>query len=63
VPEHAFLTEESYGDGWRCERGYRARAGACVVVDLPANAHLSSSGDSWNCDPPYRRGGDVCVSE
>ena len=38
-----------YGDGWRCDRGFRKINRSCVVVQVPTNAHLDSSGDGWEC--------------
>jgi hypothetical protein len=31
-----------------------------VKLEVPANAHLTSSGNNWACDPGYRRTGKTC---
>jgi hypothetical protein len=47
IPEHA--SAKSYGSGWTCNRGFKEVKGACVAVNVPANAHLTttSHGRGW----------------
>jgi hypothetical protein len=52
---YGYLSEATYGPGWKCERGYRAAGTRCVAGQLPANAHLDYSGSSWDYAPPYRK--------
>lgn len=51
----------AYGDGWECERGYRAVDDACVAVTLPDNAHLTNIGDNWVCNRPYEKDEGRCI--
>ncbi len=48
---------ERYGDGWRCNPGYREREGACLAIELQQNAHATGSayGDGWVCKRGYAK--------
>jgi hypothetical protein len=62
VPENAYLSESSrYGAGWECERGFLKSGDGCLVVMVPANAHLRYDGASWECDKPYLKRNGLCV--
>ena len=41
-----------YGDGWRCNPGYRESNGACGAIEIPANGYATSSsyGKGWEFD-------------
>ena len=53
IPEHA--KARSYGTGWDCEPGYQRVSGACVAIELPANAYLTTAfGRGWECMRGYR---------
>ena len=49
IPENA--TASRFGGWWTCDRGHRELHGACVAVELPANAfHTDASyGRGWEC--------------
>ena len=36
IPDNAH--RKSYGHGWECNDGFRETSGACVAVQVPANA-------------------------
>ncbi len=61
VPEHAYIT---YGDSWKCERGFKRAEDECQSIKLPEHAFLSDSswGDSWKCERGFKRAGDECRS-
>lgn len=47
VPANA--RANSYGNGWRCDDGFRDVNGACVAIKVPAHAYgvASSYGKGW----------------
>ncbi|AUQ99707.1 hypothetical protein [Phaeobacter inhibens] len=49
VPENAH--KSSYGDGWECNRSYRAVGSTCIAVVVPQNAYPThrSYGPGWEC--------------
>ena len=55
---------ERYGDGWRCNPGYREREGACLAIELQENAHATGSayGDGWVCKRGYAKKTGRCDS-
>ncbi len=61
VPPNA--QARSYGSGWECDLGYREDQGACVAIQIPANAYPTgrSYGDGWDCAHGYRRQASACV--
>lgn len=62
VPENAHA--KSYGNGWECDRGYRAVDGTCIAVKVPANGYFvgASYGVGWKCDRGYRKVDEACVT-
>ena len=60
VPPNAFLADTTRDSGWKCNRGFKATTEKCIAVDVPENAHLSSSGNDWSCNRPYRRTTSGC---
>ena len=61
IPENAEAS--SYGDGWRCNPGYRESNGACAAIEIPESGFATSLsyGTGWECDRGYRADGDDCV--
>ena len=59
--QNAYLTGEQTGNGWRCNRGYRATETTCLVIRVPENAHIDYSGNDWDCDPQFRKDGNSCT--
>ena len=57
VPEHAYST---YGDSWKCERGFKRDEDECQSIQVPEHAFLAGSGDSWKCERGFNREGDRC---
>ncbi len=49
VPENAH--KSSYGDGWECDRSYRAAGSTCIAVVVPQNAYPThrNYGSGWEC--------------
>ncbi len=43
VPEHAYIT---YGDSWKCERGFKRADDKCQSIKVPEHAFLTDDGDS-----------------
>ena len=64
LPDNAYLTGSSYGDGWKCDRGYEKGLLRCVSVNVPVNGFLSDSsrGRAWECNRGYRPEGASCVA-
>lgn len=58
VPENAHINV--FGNGWECNRGYRAVSGKCEPVQIPTNAHIDVFGHGWECDRGYRAFGRKC---
>ena len=61
MPENAYLVDGSYGEGWACDRGYRAVGGECRKLTIPDNAYLNEAGDDWICQRHLVRSRDACV--
>ena len=57
LPEHAYTT---FGDHWRCERGFKRVEDECQSVEVPEHAFLSYSGDDWKCERGYKRVKEQC---
>ena len=57
LPEHAYTT---FGDYWRCERGFKRVEGECQPIEVPEHAFLSYYGDDWTCERGFRRVEDEC---
>ena len=57
LPEHAYTT---FGDSWRCERGFQRVEDQCQSVEVPEHAVLSYYGDDWTCERGFRRVDDEC---
>ena len=60
LPEHAYTT---YGDFWKCERGFKKTEDECLSIKLPEHAFLSSDGNSWKCERGFKREGDLCSAK
>jgi len=63
VPENATFADNSYGQKWKCDRGFEAKGSVCSQINLPENAHLDRSGNGWECNRPYRLSRGVCGME
>ncbi len=59
VPEHAYIT---YGDSWKCERGFKRADDECQSIKVPEHAFLSEYGNSWKCERGFKRADDECQS-
>ena len=59
VPEHAYIT---YGDSWKCERGFKRAEDECQSIKLPEHAFLAEYGGSWKCERGFKRTEDECQS-
>ncbi len=59
VPEHAYIT---YGDSWKCERGFKRADDKCQSIKVPEHAFLtdSSFGDGWKCARGFKSAEDEC---
>jgi hypothetical protein len=44
------------------KRGYRATEQACVMIEVPAHAYLTTSGDEWKFDRGFERNDQACVT-
>jgi hypothetical protein len=62
VPKHGYLSGQSFGTGWKCDRGYQESQATCIAVQLPENAHLNFAGNDWECNKPYRKRQNKCIS-
>ena len=56
VPSNSTLT--SYGNGWRCNSGYKKVGNRCQKIYAPTNAYVS--GSSWKCVTGYKKVGNRC---
>ena len=59
VPKHAYIT---YGDSWRCERGFKRAEDECQSIKVPEHAFLADYGNSWKCERGFKRAEDECQS-
>jgi hypothetical protein len=59
VPEHAYIT---YGDSWKCERGFKSAEDECQSIEVPEHAFLTDGGDSWKCERGFKSAEDECQS-
>ncbi len=57
VPEHAYIT---YGDSWKCERGFKRADDKCQSIKVPEHAYLTDYGDSWRCERGFKREDNRC---
>ena len=57
LPEHAYTT---FGDSWRCERGFKRVEDECQSVEVPEHAFLSYNGHDWTCERGFRRAEGAC---
>ncbi len=57
VPEHAFV---SYGDEWKCDRGFKRVADRCEEIQVPEHAFLAYSGNRWQCERGHTRVNEQC---
>ncbi len=63
VPENATAT--SYGDGWKCNAGYRLSGDVCAAVVVPENAYPTNRtyGLGWECLHGFRENDEAtCVA-
>ncbi|MBW9271924.1 MAG: hypothetical protein K1566_19970, partial [Candidatus Thiodiazotropha sp. (ex. Lucinisca nassula)] len=53
-----------YGNGWKCDQGYREVNKRCIAIKTPANAYLThkSYGQGWECKWGYRELDKSCVA-
>ena len=70
VPEHAFLTDNSLGGGWKCERGFKKTQDECQSAevsekeapsDMPEHAFVDYK-DHWKCERGFKRAESECQS-
>ena len=61
VPENARAM--SYGNGWRCNPGYRESDGACAAIDIPEFAYATdtSYGSGWKCSHGFEEVDGSCA--
>ncbi len=59
LPEHAFV---SYGDEWKCDRGFKRVDDRCEEIPVPENAFFDYTGIHWECERGYERADDECRS-
>jgi len=59
VPEHAYIT---YGDSWKCERGFKRTEDECQSIKVPEHAFLTGSalGTGWECERGFKREDNRC---
>ncbi len=62
LPEHAFLSDDSFGSDWDCERGYKKTANTCEAIRVPEHAYLNSAryGLPWSCERGYVETAGTC---
>lgn len=61
APENAYLTNQSYGNGWDCHFGFEELDdGTCLAVVVPKNGYLGSFGERWHCLRGYRKVDESC---
>ena len=53
----------SYGDGWRCNPGYRESNDACAAIEIPENgcATISSFGTGWERSYGFKESNGSCI--
>ncbi len=67
VPEHAYIT---YGDNWKCERGFKRAEDECQSIKVPEKEAPSEIPehafadykDPWKCKRGFKRTEDECQS-
>jgi hypothetical protein len=64
VPKHGYFVEASFGVGWKCNRGYRAKNNQCLTVIAPVNGYFdeSSRETGWKCERGYRVIKEKCIA-
>lgn len=62
LPDHAYLSEDTYDSDWNCDRGYEAKGNECVAIVVPENAYLNSKGYGapWTCERGYIEADGKC---
>jgi hypothetical protein len=62
LPDHAYLTEDTFGSDWACDRGYRKTSDDCVAIVVPENAFLNSAthGRPWLCERGFFEKNGAC---
>jgi hypothetical protein len=62
VPENAHASRSP--TGWECDIGYRVSDGACVAIEIPANAFArnASYGVGWQCEYGFEAVENACVA-
>ena len=62
VPAHGYLAANTYGTGWECDRGFRAKDSTCEPVKVPENGYFveNSAGLGWTCERGYKKLGASC---
>ena len=58
VPEYAYTT---YGDSWKCERGFEKTEDECQSIKVPEHAFLTEWGDGWMCERDFKHEGNLCA--
>jgi hypothetical protein len=60
MPENAHASY--YGNGWKCNHGFREFNHACVAIVIPDNAYASdvSYENGWKCAWGYKKDKDRC---
>ncbi len=64
LPDHSYLSEDSYGSDWNCDRGYKVNGSECVAIVVPENAYLNSKGygSLWTCERGYIEAKGKCTA-
>ena len=57
IAECVYIT---YGDSWKCERGFKSADDECQSIKVPEHAFLSDYGDSWKCERGFKREDNRC---
>lgn len=62
LPEHAYLSDDTYGSDWQCDRGYEKTADTCALIVVPDNAYLNSAtyGTPWTCERGFSEVRGIC---
>ena len=49
-----------FGDGWKCDRGFKRVEDKCQSVEVPEHTFLNRWGDGWECERGFKRVKDQC---
>lgn len=62
LPDHAYLTDDTFGSDWACERGYKKTSDDCVAIVVPENAFLNPAnyGSPWLCERGFFEDRGAC---